>query len=166
MTSYNWQGGNFYAEFSTSSDPAVVAAQKAENAAQLAKVAAENSVQYSLDSKRASESVFSEVTNSQYGLSALRHEILLNRPAPIINHLKGLNYATATKTSTFILDTSVSNATHYRFNNGDWQEYAQDQLTVNNIAKGVNRIEVEFGNFPLIVGEGNTAKSILTIFGL
>lgn len=143
-------------------------AEQGNTQAGIARVSAEQA-------KQAADKALNQINNPAYGLEALRDEILnikttinKGKPAPVINFFKCLNNATATTTSSIILDTSVSNVTHYRVNNGSWQLYTQGQLAVNNLIKGVNRIEIEFGNFEEKEGrlEGNTSKGVATVFGL
>ncbi len=116
-----------------------------------------------------------KISNTEYGLSAIKSEILniksaidANIQAPIINYIKGENNATATLGSDIVIDTSVSNATHYRIKGEDWNTYVNNQITVTGVNKGLNKIEIEFGNF--IIKEeglvGNTCKGIVNIFGL
>ncbi len=151
----------------------------AKTAAQNAKTSADNANTNALKATnqlttKTGDTIRADVLNLKTDMGQLTSKINniqttinnLGKVKPEITTLQGLNNATATKTSTFVLDTSVSNATHYRINDGDWQEYTQSQLIINNISKGVNRIEVEFGNFPITTGEGRTDKGILTIFGL
>lgn len=181
IITYNWQGGNFFVDFTTASDPGVVAALKAENAAQLAKVAADsaskdalNARLASLDSKEYSSRILNEVKNELHGLEAIKNEILnlrseLNQPklVPQINYLKGLNNATGTKLGYITLDTSVINATHYRINGGPWQMYNIKWLDVQ-LHKGLNRIEIEFAytRGGQEISEDDVVKGILNIFSI
>ncbi len=175
MNIYSLQGGQEHIDITTSADPAVAYAQEASSKAQAAKEAAEQTLQYSSDAKAAAVNAESkanitlqEVQDSTYGLSALRNEILNIKntinTAPIIYSLKGVNNATATKTSQITLDASVSNATHYRVNNGSWQLYTK-QIIVNGLTVGVNRIEIEFGNLNAEL-QGETVSTALTVFRL
>lgn len=152
----------------TSVDPAVAAAKASQTAAEAAKQAAQ-------ETKTLAQSNFDKINNPTYGLLALKNEILniktsidSNKTVPTINYLKGLNNTTATKYFFIILDTSVDNATHYRIKGGIWQNYTDNQIMIEGIEKGINRIEIDFGNLIEKDGafEGSTTKGIINIFGV
>ena len=178
ITVYNYQGGKHYAEFTTASDPAVVAAQKAENAAQLAKKAAEDAVQYSLDAKDAAvqaqetaDSVLSQVNHSTYGLEAIYNKIDTNT-LPDIKKVYNPQGATATNTSSYevkINATGIKSNLRYRvtcdgFDSG-WTD--SDTIVINNLTtSGVKIATVLVSNNPLEPDKGAIAEDSIRFFKL
>lgn len=101
-------------------------------------------------------------------LSDYKISIESNKQAPIINYIKCKNNATSTIYSFAEIDTSISNATHYKIKGDIWRIYTEDRIRVEGIKKGLNKIEIDFGNFVVQDGIyiGSTSKGILNIFGL
>lgn len=99
----------------------------------------------------------SKINNMQTVINALG-----TNKKPEINTLQGLNKSTATKTDSIQIEALVSNATHYRINNGTWKIYNQDVITIP-ISKGINRLLFEFSSTGT---DENTTKKSITIFGI
>lgn len=113
-------------------------------------------------------SVIGRITNISEELTNLKQiqnniqNTLVTQP-PIINTLQGKDKATAVKAGSNIqIETLVSNASHYRINNGSWQIYNSDIITVP-ISKGINQILFEFSSTDMFE---NTSKKSITIFGI
>lgn len=149
ITSYNWQGGNFYVEFTTSSDPAVVAAQKAENAAQLARVAAENSVQHTLNAESAALSAENKASEAVELIKKLKNELMENSNEINISYVKIANNATAIKNEYLELYVGAKNADQYRAKISgeytDWQDNPNMIIPISG-TKGIVGVEVEARN--------------------
>lgn len=163
---YNYQGGKYYIEVQTTDDPAIVAAQKAENAAQLAREAALNA---SLDSQQAKEKA-TEAVDLIKALDTKFNTQLTNiqgQMQPAILSVKTTNGATATKSGSINIVVTAINASQYRYrvNNGAYSEWQLlPVLNINSLASGVNVIEVQATNS---LEEGAPVSSgYITVFRL
>lgn len=195
---YAKKGSNSYhntftlSKFSITYGPDVAS----EESTLAAKMAAERAEQSANIAKEAATSVLNQVNHTTHGLSKINTNILNldtdvetlknelnqvkntindmdnylkgNTGYPIIYYMKGRNGQTATKTTYINLDVTASNVTHYRIENGAWTLFNGGNITVNNIQKGINRIEVEFGCLKMVGGtlQGESIKMYHTIFGL
>lgn len=167
-----------YVIFSTSADPAVRAAQEAAIAAQAAKKAAEDTVQYSLDAKDAAvqaqktaDSVLSQVNHSTYGLEAIYNKIDTNT-LPDIKKVYNPQGATATNTSSYevkINATGIKSNLRYRvtcdgFDSG-WTD--SDTIVINNLTtSGVKIATVLVSNNPINPDQGAIAEDSIRFFKL
>jgi len=167
-----------YVIFSTSADPAIRAAQEAAIAAQAAKKAAEDTVQYSLDAKDAAvqaqetaESVLSQVNHSTYGLEAIYNKIDTNT-LPDIKKVYNPQGATATNTSSYevkINATGIKSNLRYRvicdgFDSG-WTD--SDTIVINNLTtSGMKIATVLVSNNPLEPDKGAIAEDSIRFFKL
>jgi len=155
-TSYNVASD--YVVFTTSTDPAVRAAQEAAIAAQAAKKAAEDSVQYSLDAKQSADSAVQILHHQEYGLEKIYNKIktVEDKVAnftfpPTVEKLTGANNATATTDNRMLLYFIVDNANvcRYKVNNGDYSDWlnieGQDHILVElGNDTGIKNITVQF----------------------
>lgn len=180
ITVYNYQGGNHYAEFTTASDPAVVAAQKAENAAQLAKIAAESSMQYSLDAKteateakNKAQEVYDLVSSLELGNVKEDVSFIKNTMStPVIQSVKGQNNATATRVNHFVLKiraAGIQDNLRYRVVCDDFDSGWGSSSAVNIhglTTPGVKTATVMVSNNPDDPDKGSIASGEFTFFKL
>ena len=162
-----------YVIFSTSTDPAVRAAQEAAIAAQAAKKATEDSVQYSTDAKNAALAAESKATEAVDLIKALDTKFttqftnVQDKLQPTILSVKTTNGATATKSGSINIVATAINASQYRYrvNNGAFSEWQLlPVININSLASGVNVIEVQATNS---LEEGApVASGYITVFRL
>ncbi len=128
----------------TTSDPAIAAAQEAASQSLAAKEAAEQTLQYSIDAKNAAINAESKASEAVELIKGLKTEFNATI-APFIKSVKGINNATATKDDHFTVLVSALNATQYRAGvNGSytaWQSSPQIDVPLPTV--GVNTIEVQ-----------------------
>ncbi|NLB88077.1 MAG: hypothetical protein GX790_02450 [Syntrophomonadaceae bacterium] len=157
-----------YVIFSTSADPAVRAAQEAAIAAQAAKKAAEDSVQYSLDAKTSADFVKSEIEHPEYGLQALASQI--KNATPFIQRISHPREATITFGNSFDL---VINATgtpaymRYRVICEDFDSgwVPEDNITITGLhQEGLKKALVMVSNNPNNPEDGVIAKDEFKFF--
>lgn len=169
-----------YVIFSTSTDPAVRAAQEAAIAAQAAKKAAEDTVQYSLDakneateSKNKAQEVYDlvsslELNNVKEDVSFIKNTM----STPVIQSVKGQNNATATHNDNFVLKiraAGIQDNLRYRvvcddFDSG-WGTSSTILITGLNTA-GIKTAQVYVSNYPNDPGKGGVASEEFTFFKL
>jgi hypothetical protein len=98
----------------------------------------------------------------------VRLNVVVDPVAPVISSLRGLNGATATRTSSATLEIAVTDnlpgTLQYRYcvNGGAWSSWVSltgNTISVSGLVPGANRITVEVKD-----QAGNTAQAAVTIF--
>ena len=165
---YSNQGGLEYIEVATTADPAVAFTQEAASQAQAAKEAAEQTLQYSSDAKKAAESVGAKVDHPEYGLEALNNKI--NNTTPYIQGIYNPGGATFTFQQTFDVEINAAGVQEnlvYRvmcdsFDSG-WRE--SNLITITGIIEdGLKKVTVMVSNNPTDPERGATVKDTFTFF--
>lgn len=165
---FSLQGGQEYIVITTSTDPAVAFAQEASSKAQAAKEAAEQTLQYSTDAKRAAELVKAEVDNPEYGLQALNNKI--NNPAPYIQRIYNPQGDTFTFQQTFDIEIDAAGVQKnlvYRVicDNFDSGWTSSNLITINGLIKdGTKKVTIIISNNPNDPENGATVKGQFTFF--
>jgi len=169
-----------YVIFSTSSDPAVRAAQEAAIAAQAAKKAAEDTVQYSLDAKteatgakNKAQEVYDLVSSLELGNVKEDVSFIKNTMStPVIQSVKGQNNATATYVNHFVLKiraAGIQENLRYRVVCDDFDSGWGSSSAVNIhglTTPGVKTATVMVSNNPDDPDKGSIASAEFTFFKL
>lgn len=116
-----------------------------------------------------------KLNDNSYGLVAIKNEVnnlknglLSSKTIPIVKSIKGINGSTATNAEYMVVEAIVDNCTHYRINGSNWIIYNESLINIGSISKGINRVEMEFGNLEYKNGsyEGLYTKEVLLVFGV
>ncbi len=169
-----------YVIFSTDTDPAVRAAYEAAIAAQAAKKAAEDTVQYSLDAKNEAtgaknkaQEVYDLVSSLELGGVKEDVSFIKNTMStPVIQSVKGQNNATATHNDNFVLNiraAGIQDNLRYRvvcdgFDSG-WGTSNTILITGLNTT-GIKTAQVYVSNYPDDPDKGSIAMEEFMFFKL
>jgi len=161
---YGKDGTHYYTSgehcVTTAVNPAVAAAEAARSMAQAASEAA-------AEARDKAWEVYDLVNNLDIGnrFNSIENRLINIEQGqaypPTIKSVKGLNNATATRTSTIQVIINATGATEYRASivqgSGEWQ--TDNVITVTDLKPGANTIYVEIKN-----DEGLTDRDTITIF--